>query len=161
MKYILILITIIVLSCSINDDEFTLIRKQIVLIEKDTLLNNISYIPLREDEYKENSKSKTLEFIVRKRYTEGYGIIQTKPELKIFKNFSTDSIEFNTISIYKDLNCSYLYKYKEFTKIITFYEGKKIIIFKGNLPESDKELEQKGVKIKDFNKWKMTSEKIR
>lgn len=74
---------------------------------------------------------------------EGYAVINTAPKAIIEKNFVLeDSLTISFVETFAKLNCRFLYYTQDF-KRIDFFQGRggfkkkrKVILFKGHLPES-------------------------
>ena len=151
MKSIAIIFLFTILSCSENDNELIKLKKQINTFEANkSYFQNFSITSLRDSD-----TPKPLEFIVRRNNFETYAIIQTKPELKILRNFTSNLLDEKFLSAFAAIDCRYLYVSNEYVKIENIKKRKRVILFKGKLPLHEKNLEEGSEAIEGVENWRI------
>ena len=132
------------------------IKEKISILENfDTALFNGYQINIMREDIDNPNYS-----VYRKDGTKEYAVFSLSPQIKIEKNFSSDSINVPFVEEFKKLGCINLYYSHEF-KRIDFLQNKgmlrkkeKVILFKGEIPNHQNFL-LKDTGVKELNNgWK-------
>lgn len=151
MKNIVIFFVFVIFSCNKYDNELTKLKKQINTFEVNkSYFENLSVASLRDSD-----TPNPLEFMVKRNNFETYAIIQTKPELKILRNFTSNLLDDKFLSAFATIDCRYLYVTNEYVKIENIKKGKRVILFNGKLPLYEKNLEEGSEAIEGIENWRI------
>ena len=148
MRILGLLVGLIILTCSKPNLANILVNK-IELFEKyeNIYFKNISITRLS----RELNQRSPMEFEIRKKGRPSFAVIQTKPEIRILKNYYSDTLTIDFVKAFSELDLTGLHNYNEnqndtlFQMPIThleFRSGKENIMLFRNNPYQTKEFAQ-------------------
>lgn len=163
MRTIGLLLGVIMLTCS-KPSLSNVIMDKIDLFDKyeNIYFKNISITPLSREPNQRNPK----EFEIRKKGKPSFAVIQTMPEIRILKNYYSDTLSIDFVKVFSELDLTRLHNYDKsqtdtlFETPITHLEfcfGKEGIVLFMNKPYLSKDEVRKIFEnsIPIDNKWRL------
>ena len=108
MRLLVIVLILVISSCTEPTLQNTLNNK-VAIFEKyeTTYFNNLSITPLSREPYQKSPK----EFEIRKKGKPGFAVIQTVPEIRILKNYYSDSLSIDFVKAFAELDVTWLHNF--------------------------------------------------